>query len=385
MRILFQYYTSGGGGLSNIILLLRALSKVYPDDQLIVVCARGSKLSELSALPNMEVVFYGRDKPSDIDRLLLGCFGLKKIVKKYHIDLVWSLNVGTYVKLQVPHVLSVNNAYQIYPLDLVAGLHPKNKINLLFLRAFFQRTLRLSNAVILQTDLMREYAHNIKKTPPIHVISKSVEQDNDVIVEPLPLAVQSKLNIKKMDFTFLYVATYMPHKNHQLLIQVLDILFKASISVRLILTITYDELIYLGGNKVQLLIEAGYIVPVGWVKKQHLASLYQQADACLMPSLLESLSSAHLEAMQWGKPQITSDLRFSRDLCGEGAVYVAADNPNQWARNMIELMSNAALRQSLVCHGHARMANFPQAWDDAAHLVHEVLARLVTTDEPISV
>jgi glycosyltransferase involved in cell wall biosynthesis len=377
MRILFQYFSGGGGGLSNIILLLKTLSRVYPQDHILVVCAPSSELSSLSSLPNVEIIYYGGDRHKEVDRFFLGYFGLKRLVKQYHVDVVWSLNVGTYTRLQVPHVLSVNNAYQVYPLNDVAHYHPKSRFTLVFLRTFFQKTLRLSDAVILQTSLMRDYVQKLKGSPVGYVVSKAVERDEDTRVEQLPEEMLTILNKKKDDFTFLYVATNSPHKNYQVLVDTFDLLSKESAHLRLILTISAEDLIFLGGDKAKRLIEAGYIAPVGWVKKQYLKALYQAADACLMPSVLESLSSAHLEAMMWGKPQIVSDLPFSRDLCGDAAVYVSAVDPNQWAQSIQELAGNSIVRQELVRVGHERMALFPKTWDDVARQIHRVFDELV--------
>lgn len=377
MRILFQYFSGGGGGLSNIILLLRMLAKLYPQDQIVVVCSPDSELSCLSVLPNIEVVFYGGSRHKEVDRLLLGYFGLKKIVKKYQVDVAWSLNVGSYVNLSVPHVLSVNNAYQVYPLDDVAQYHPRSRFSLIFLRAFFQKTLRHSNAVILQTNLMQEYVQEINGAPKSYVVSKAVERDEDVTVEPLPLEISSVLDQKKVAYNFLFVATNSPHKNYKLLIEAFGILAKRAVNVRVILTISEEDAIRLGGGNAKSLIDSGYVVPLGWVKKQHLRSLYQAADACLMPSLLESLSSAHLEAMQWGKPQIVADLPFSRDLCGDAAIYAPVTDSEVWAESIERLMSDDALKSRLIKQGYERMALFPKTWDDVALRVHKIFENMV--------
>lgn len=379
MRILFQYFSGGGGGLSNIILLLKTLSRIYPQDQILVVCTPNSGLSSLSALPNVEMIYYGGDRHKEVDRLLLGYFGLKKLVEQYRVDVVWSLNVGTYTRLKVPHVLSVNNAYQVYPLDEVAHYHPRSRFTLIFLRTFFQKTLRLSDAVILQTPLMRDYVQKISRAPASYVVPKAVERDEDEEVEALPPEMIAVLDSKKADLTFLYVATNSPHKNYQVLIDTFDILLTRSISAQVVLTISFDELILLGGDKAKRLIDAGYIVPIGWVKKQHLKSLYLAVDACLMPSVLESLSSAHLEAMMWGKPQIVSDLPFSRDLCGDAAIYVHATDPNQWAESIQELAGNTVLQQELIRFGLERMELFPKTWDDVARQIHDIFCELVGT------
>ena len=63
-----------------------------------------------------------------------------------------------------------------------------------------------------------------------------------------------------------------------------------------------------------------------------------------MPSHLESLSSAHLEAMQWGRPQITADLPYARDLCGPAALYVPVDDWNAWRREIERLRDDEPLR-----------------------------------------
>jgi glycosyltransferase involved in cell wall biosynthesis len=122
----------------------------------------------------------------------------------------------------------------------------------------------------------------------------------------------------------------MPHKNHQLLFQILDVVAARGIPLRVALTVSREELEKFGGDVAMKLIESGHILPLGWVKKEHLKAVYDASDACLMPSLLESLSSAHLEAMQWGKPQISSDAPFATDLCGDAAVYVSAGSPGEW-------------------------------------------------------
>lgn len=377
MRILFQYFSGGGGGLSNIVLLLKTLAKIYPQDQIVVVCSPTSELSALGVIPNVEVVFYGGNRHKEVDRLLLGYFGLKQIVKKYNIDVVWSMNIGPYVNLKVPHVLSVNNAYQVYPLDDVAHYHPRSRFNLIFLRAFFQKSLRQSDVVILQTTLMQEYVQKIIGAPQSYVVPKAVERDEDVAVEPLPIEISSVLDKKKVDFTFLYVSTNSPHKNYQVLVEAFDILAKRGVNARVVLTLSLEDALQLGGDKAKDLIDADHVVPIGWVKKQHLRSLYQAADGCLMPSLLESLSSAHLEAMQWGKPQIVADLPFSRDLCGDAAIYAPATEPEIWVKSIEELMSDDALMGRLIEHGYERMELFPKTWDDVALRVHKIFENLV--------
>ncbi|MBH1971466.1 glycosyltransferase family 4 protein [Moraxellaceae bacterium AER2_44_116] len=378
MRIVFQYFTGGGGALSNIMLLLQTLSKLYPQDSIIVVCSNKSDLHHLNVFSNIEVISYDAgDLHQEIDRLMLGYVGLKKIASQYKADIVWSLNIGSYVKLDVPHVLSVNNPYQVYPLEDVVQYHPKSRFNLLVLRSFFKKSLCLSDAVIVQTPIMGRYIGQIKDAPTTYVVPKAVERDEDVRVDPLPEEMKSILENRKGFFTFLYVSTSSPHKNHKTLIDAFELLANQVVGARVVLTISHDELIKIGGGKAQKLVDDGYVIPIGWVKKQHLRSLYDAVDACLMPSVLESLSSAHLEAMEWGKAQIVADLPYARDLCGGAAVYVAPEFPSKWAETIMEFIPDDTLRQNLVMRGREQMQLFPKTWDEMARQIHKVFEGLI--------
>ena len=379
MKILFQYFTGGGGALSNITLLLQAMSRQFPQDHFDIVCSKSSDLHSLGTLPNVEVLSYGGNRHQEITRAFLGFGGLRRIARERHADIVWSLNIGSYIRTSIPQVLSVNNPHQVYPW-YVTRYHPDSSLNVYALRWFFRKSLRVADGVIVQTPIMGECIRKISGAPrKIEVVAKAVENTDDVLPEQLPMNMQKKLEDKqgKHAFTFLYVATYTPHKNHKTLIETFDILACEGVMARVIFTIGHDELIACGGEKTQRLIESGYLVPVGWTGKAHLRSLYDACDACLMPSVLESLSSAHLEAMQWGKPQINADLPYAHDLCGNAAIYVSAEDPKAWAVKIQEFILDTELRTKLIEAGHEQMRQFPATWAEVAHKVHAFLEKIV--------
>ena len=381
MRILFQYLTGGGGGLSNFILLLQAISREYPEDHLDVACSQSSGLYSLQSLPNVDVISLGSNRHQEIDRIVLGIGGLDRLARDRHADVLWSLNLGSYVRTSVPQILSVNNPHQVYPWE-VTRLHPDNFINVAAMRWFFRKSLAVSQGVIVQTPIMAEYIRNIGAyNEPIAVVPKAVENTTDVHPDPLPANVQRSFSngLGREAFTFLYASTFTPHKNHKTLVEAFSILAEAGAKARVVLTISPDELIACAGVKAQKLIDSGFLLPIGWIGKNHLKSLYDGCNACLMPSLLESLSSAHLEAMQWSKPQITADLPYARDLCGNAAEYVPADNPKAWAETIRKFMSNHARMADLIEKGHEQMKNFPPTWSAAAKQVHGFIEKISGT------
>lgn len=381
MKILFQYFagSGGGGALSNIILLLQALSKEYPDDQIDIVCSMGSDLCRLASLPNVQVIPYGGRFHKEVDRAVLGAFALNRIARKRGADVIWSLNLGAYFRCGVPHVLSVNNSHQVYPWHFRIH-HPDSPITVAALRWFFRRSLHVSDGVVVQTALMAKYINAIgAKEKPVQVAPKSVENSTDVVAQPLTARLDAifQSGAKGRLFTFLYVSTLMPHKNHRLLFDILEIVSAQDIPLRVALTLSREELEKFGGAVATRLIESGHILPLGWITKEQLKAVYDASDACLMPSLLESLSSAHLEAMQWGKPQISSDAPFASDLCGDAAVYVSPEKPSEWVTAMVSLMQDDTLRSSLISKGYKRMKSFPKTWAMASRQIRTFLEQIV--------
>ena len=379
MNILFQYFTGGGGALSNVILLLQAIARKYTNDHICIICSENSGLSSLGYLPNIEIKHYGMGWHQEVDRFFLGTLGLRRIAKKKKADIVWSLNLGSYVKLNVPHILSINNPHQVYPWE-VTKYHPDSCFNVAALRFFFRQSLKVSDGILVQTPIMGEYVRRFQYAPEtIEVVPKAVENSDDVKFKPLSNEILKKFDsgLDSQTFTFLYVSTYTPHKNHSTLIDTFYFLASKGVNVRVALTVGDDELIEIGGEKAKSLIETGHIIPLGWTDKCYLKALYDTCNACLMPSVLESLSSAHLEAMQWGKPQITSDLPYSRDLCGDAAVYVAAENPQAWAITIEEFVNDPALREKLVLSGYERMSQFPKTWEEVATRVHDIFEEII--------
>jgi glycosyltransferase involved in cell wall biosynthesis len=365
----------GGGGLSNLTVLLRTIARQHPEDSIEIVTSPSARFSALQDTPNIRIRRVRVTGVQEIDRLLVSVWLLPRLVRAGNSDVLWSVNLGPYMKLDVPSILSVNNAYQVYPWN-VSRYHPGSRIRVAALRWFFRRSLRLADAVMVQTPGMGQYVRAISGAPrSVYVAPKAVEQESDIQSEPLPAGVVRLLEsgLGRSVFTFLYVSTWMPHKNHITLLKAFSELAHRKIPVRLVLTVTEREILSAGWAGSAALLEAGHVVATGWIEKPFLRSLYNSCDGCLMPSHLESLSSAHLEAMRWGRPQITVDLPYARDLCGPAAVYVPADDWNAWVSEIDRFRQDEGLQQQLVRAGYEQMRQYPASWTEAAEIVHRAL------------
>jgi len=385
MKVAFYYLHGRGGAFSNIQLLLGALARAYPDDQYYLIGMRGLSFGAAEGCANVRAVYLPVPFHLELARAWHGVIGLPHVLETLKPDVLWSLNLGAYRRLQVPSVLSVHNSHQVYPREF-ARLHPGSWLRVNALRFFFRRSLSASDAVLVQTALMGDYIRALRESPArIKVVPKAVETEDDIAMEELPAEVQSRMRAGKAErwFTFLYVSTFVPHKNHKLLLDVCGLLrSRKEVKARIVVTVSEEELRACGGESVFSFVREGYLVPLGWVGKKHLRALYDASDACLMPSLLESLSSAHLEAMHWGKPQISSDLPFARDLCGDAALFVHPHRAPDWVEAMEQVMSEPVCRERLIAAGHSRMSLFPRTWRDVACAIHQLLEEVAAARLP---
>lgn len=358
-----------------MIVLLRTIARRHHEDTIEIVTSRETRFEPLEDVPNIRIRRIRLTGLMEADRLLVGFFYLRKIVREAKADILWSMNLGPYVKMPVPYILSVQNPYQVYPWNY-ARYHPRSGLSVAFLRLSFRCSLRLSDSVIVQTEIMKNYLHRVRGAPRnILVVPKAVERAIDIQSVPLPSGIQSTLQsgLGYGVFTFLYVATFMPHKNHITLVRAFSLLALKNIRARVIFTVKPQEIMKEGGTMAAELVEKGYIVPVGWVDKPYLRSLYRAADACLMPSMLESLSSAHIEAMKWGKPQIAANLAYAHDICGTAALYADATNVYSWVEQIERLVNDETLRLQLIDAGRKRMNSFPSSWDQVAEHIYQFL------------
>lgn len=378
MRILFRHLAPGqGGAVSSFVKMIEAYCERFPIDDFTVMCTACSPLAKLESLSNCHVEVVGRKVPREAYLLGAGDFAVWRLNRTHHFDVFWAVNVGLYVCENIPQVLTVNNSYQVYPSD-TASLHPSSKLRVSLLRRLFCRSLRLSSAAIVQTPMMKAYLQKIPGCPTsVAVLPKAVVAEQGTSDRLLPDRIAQQFEGMDGAMKLLFVATHSPHKNYKVLAGMMQRFRQKGSSLRLVITISADRWLELAGAAAGSLVESGHVIPLGWVDKDDLPPLYQICDVCVMPSELESLSSAHIEAMYWRKPQVVADLPYAHDLCGDSALYADPHDASAWCTQVECLLANAALREELVTRGAVRVARFPRSWTVMAEGIRPVLARAV--------
>jgi glycosyltransferase involved in cell wall biosynthesis len=135
--------------------------------------------------------------------------------------------------------------------------------------------------------------------------------------------------------SFLYVMNYTLQKNLAFVLQALVLAKERGVQVKVIVTSRLDDgprscaasdLALIEEND---LVGSGYLELVGPRYGDDLLELYRSVDACLFPSICESFGHPLVEAMALGKPLVCADRPYAREICGDYAVYVDPNRPEE--------------------------------------------------------
>ncbi|MFB0836782.1 glycosyltransferase [Arthrobacter sp. E44] len=132
-----------------------------------------------------------------------------------------------------------------------------------------------------------------------------------------------------------YPARGYPHKNHQIIPRVVEVLRSAyNVELEVVCTLRSDELTSLG------LHDAPGIVPVGALSRAECYDQYCKSDGVFFPSLNETSSVTPLEGMALGLPVFASDLNFITEISGNAPYYFDPRDPVSAAAVISEYFAN---------------------------------------------
>jgi glycosyltransferase involved in cell wall biosynthesis len=100
------------------------------------------------------------------------------------------------------------------------------------------------------------------------------------------------------------------------------------------------------------------VIFTGYATDGELATLYQQAEAYVFPSLCEGFGLPGLEAMAYGTPVLAARASSLPEVLGEAADYFDPLDVADMTRALDELLANPARQQQLRGAGPARVKEF---------------------------
>jgi glycosyltransferase involved in cell wall biosynthesis len=115
----------------------------------------------------------------------------------------------------------------------------------------------------------------------------------------------------------------------------------------------------------------------GYFDKKKL-SAFKEADIYLMPSRSDAFGISFLEAWSAGKPVIGARIGATPEVIRENidGVLVDFDNPEDLARNVINLLNNKRLRESYGFEGQLKVSQ-KYTWNIIAYKTHKTYENLI--------
>ena len=112
---------------------------------------------------------------------------------------------------------------------------------------------------------------------------------------------------------------------------------------------------------------------VGYIDEADKAALISGSSALLYPSLYEGFGFPVLEGQACGTPVLASNTSSLPEIAGPGALFIDPLDTKSLAKAIKQLVSDMALRESLIQAGHRNVARF--TWQSTAKRVLFVLEK----------
>ncbi len=289
---------------------------------------------------------------------------MAKLEDQIQPDCVVTTAGPAYWHSKAPHLVGFNRGLFIYPEMIWLGLMDRGKQ----LRLAIQRTIhrrlyrREADALLVQTDDVNQRAQKFLAIERVYTVSNTYSGWFDQ-----PANYPPRLsNRRTTRFRFLTVSNYYLHKNLELIPEIVRVLPKSIRNrIEFVLTLTENDYLLKIGGPIPKQIKL-----IGPVPPPECPALYRECDAMFLPTLVECFSASYPEAMKMEKPIITTDLGFARSICGDAALYFEPCNAQSAAEQIMRLIDNDDLKNSLKKNGLKRL----YAFDSPAQRAEKILA-----------
>lgn len=171
--------------------------------------------------------------------------------------------------------------------------------------------------------------------------------------------VLGKLRLRAQGY-FLYPANFWPHKNHEMLLTAFAMARKNGLSadLKLVCTGAPGPRADAVADGVAALGLDGVVLFPGFLSDVEFSALLKSARAMVFPSLYEGFGMPVLEAMAAGCPVACGNLASLPEVAGEAALLFDPRKPTEIMRAMLSIANDERLRADLVAKGAVHAAAF---------------------------
>ncbi|HCH88395.1 MAG TPA: hypothetical protein DFK15_03775 [Butyricimonas sp.] len=295
-----------------------------------------------------------------IQRLLFEVCVTRSIIKKYQIDIIYSyFGYGLFPR-KIPQISGAADSNLLYPeIDFWKDYKGVRRWWHLLVDQYRVYGLKHARGIIFENECLEKRFRELYK---LNTFTITIKPSISNIYNQKSFSLPSNIiDLKKG----LFLCGWHLNKNVLLIPEIAYNFKLMNYPFHLLLTAPLDnskicrDFIKL----VELYNVREYISIIGSVKKEELASLYQQVDVVYLLSKLESFSNNIIEAWTYGKPLIVSDEEWAHSICREGAMYVDRNSAKAIADATFELCEDEKSMEKTVSEGLIQLQTYPSIQD----------------------
>jgi glycosyltransferase involved in cell wall biosynthesis len=338
--------TRASGALAIYKQFLSYLERHIGNDRYVVLLNK-----EMPTLPIPGVDYHFVDTTSYIKRIWHDNLGFKMLMKKlgFTPDKIVSLqNMGIKCYKNTPTLVYYHQSIPFFP----------NKWNLFytderilfyykyFYPYFVKKSIGKKTVFVGQIPFITKNIVSSFHIPQerVYTLFPDVDIPNVNLVSSYPKWDDGMAH-------FLYPATPYRYKNHNVILEALNLIGSRELSGKAMVhfTVLPEESSSLVKTIKELDIE-NIVELMGVVPRDTLLSMYKSATALLFPSEVETLGLPIIEAAAFGLPIIVSNLEYAHDVIGnyEGVSFVPTKDANKWAEEIKKHLSKGICYPPLI-------------------------------------
>jgi len=359
MRIaILAHNLSAGGGRYLGQAIVEALLRKRPTDRFLITCP-SSGWNNVHCPPHGRLVAIGAPFTSLLKRLYGELCIVRREVGRFRPDVVLAAGNFGLLKPPCPQIVVVHESHLCYPARHYGPLPWHLRLQVELQRPYFRRQLQNTGLILCQTNVMATRVQRLYGFGGSVAILPNILTPNHLRADAPTAGVAARADRAGGDLRLAYITRYYAHKNLEGLVETFASQSPELRGVRVFTTLDPSGLD--GGGRILDRIAsspaAEHIVNLGPIPQSSVGWMLERLDGVIIPTLLESFSASYLEAMQHGRPILTSDLDFAHEICGASAVYFNPWDSADIASKIRCVRDDAGLRASLAKSSRARLAD----------------------------
>ncbi|BAV33884.1 glycosyltransferase [Sulfuricaulis limicola] len=276
---------------------------------------------------------------------------LNDAVLRHGIELVWFVTVPIYETVDVPYIFTVwdlmHRTHPCFPEVGAFGGWPWDQRE-----KFYQYILPRATYVVTGNEAGKKDVVDYYRVPPERVKTLPLPTPEFALGS---VAARAPAGFSDRTPFLFYPAQFWPHKNHVTLLLALKILIEQHhLDFSIVLTgADKGNLNFVRQTAKELGLEDRAHI-LGFVSREELVYLYQNAFALAYPSFFGPDNIPPMEAFASGCPVVAAGVPGAEEQMGDAALFFDPASETQLAARIHELHSRPALRETLIERGRTR-------------------------------